>query len=183
MANTFQFDPIELPPECKELRQEVRAFLKQEIDAGTFSPGGGRSENAAAFARKVGAKGWIGMTWPKQYGGQGRTQLLGFIYQLFLAQGGQAAQLGADGPQVPSASDGNLASGGHVMPPAPPSAEPGGAKPKHGIHGHGVSAADRAQAAAQAGAEMDRANDEGRPGGDYEEAEGAGVIEWLGSFW
>ncbi len=79
MANTFQFDPVELPPECKELRKEVRAFLKQEIDAGTFHPGGGRNENAALFAKKVGAKGWIGMTWPKEYGGQGKTQLERYV--------------------------------------------------------------------------------------------------------
>ena len=78
-SNTFQFDPIELPPECKELRQEVRAFLKQEIEAGTFSPSGGRSDNAALFAKKVGAKGWIGMTWPKEYGGHGRTQLERYV--------------------------------------------------------------------------------------------------------
>src|ERR1700722_8188889 len=57
MDNIFQFDPVELPPECKELRKEVRAFLKQEIEAGTFSPGGGRNENAELFAKKVGAKG------------------------------------------------------------------------------------------------------------------------------
>src|SRR5580692_4911562 len=79
MQNTFQFDPADLPPECKELRKEVRAFLKQEIDAGTFSPQGKRGDNAALFAKKVGAKGWIGMTWPKEYGGHGRTQLERYV--------------------------------------------------------------------------------------------------------
>jgi acyl-CoA dehydrogenase len=79
MSNTFQFDPAELPPECRELRREVRAFLKQEIDAGTFSPSGGRNQNAAAFARKVGAKGWIGMTWPKEYGGAERSHLERYV--------------------------------------------------------------------------------------------------------
>ena len=75
MSTSFKFDPVDLPPECKELRAEVRAFLKAEIAAGTFSPEGGRNENAAAFARKVGARGWIGMTWPKQYGGGERSLL------------------------------------------------------------------------------------------------------------
>ena len=79
MSGTFHLDPVELPPECKELRQEVRAFLKQEIDAGTFSPQGKRGDNAALFAKKVGAKGWIGMTWPKEYGGHGRTQLERYV--------------------------------------------------------------------------------------------------------
>src|SRR5882724_8445659 len=79
MSTRFEFDSVELPPECKELRKEVRAFLKQEIDAGTFSPQGGRNDNAKAFALKVGAKGWIGMTWPKQYGGQARSHLERYV--------------------------------------------------------------------------------------------------------
>ena len=76
MAFNFHFDPVDLPPECKELRQEVRAFLNEEIAAGTFSPHGGRNDNARAFARKVGERGWIGMTWPKQYGGHERRRYL-----------------------------------------------------------------------------------------------------------
>src|ERR1044071_3798743 len=81
MAFNFHFDPVDLPPECKELRQEVRAFLRQEIDAGTFSPSTERvsPEAASAFARKVGAKGWIGMTWPKQYGGHERSHLERYV--------------------------------------------------------------------------------------------------------
>src|SRR6202022_2497501 len=69
------FDPVDLPPEAKELRQEVRAFLRQEIEAGTFTPDSERApfSVAKAFARKVGARGWIGMTWPKQYGGHERS--------------------------------------------------------------------------------------------------------------
>ena len=38
----FTFDPIELPPEAKELRREVRAFLAQEAAAGTLAPGSDR---------------------------------------------------------------------------------------------------------------------------------------------
>jgi alkylation response protein AidB-like acyl-CoA dehydrogenase len=79
MAFNFHFDPVDLPPECKELRQEVRAFLKEEIAAATFSPHGGRNDNARAFARKVGAKGWIGMTWPKKYGGHESSHLERYV--------------------------------------------------------------------------------------------------------
>ena len=71
MTASLQFDQIRLPPECEALRAEVRAFLAEEIAAGTFDPyrpGHGDSHNRA-FSRRVGAKGWIGMTWPKQYGG------------------------------------------------------------------------------------------------------------------
>src|SRR5216684_1338408 len=83
MAFNFHFDPVDLPPEAKELRQEVRAFLREEIEAGSFSPHasshGGRNDNARAFARKVGARGWIGMTWPKQYGGHERSHLERYV--------------------------------------------------------------------------------------------------------
>src|SRR5260370_30311553 len=79
MAFNFHFDPVDLPPECKELRREVRAFLKEGIAAGTFSPHGGRGDNARAFARKVGARGWIGMTWPKKYGGHERSHLERYV--------------------------------------------------------------------------------------------------------
>src|SRR5712691_5492505 len=81
MAYNFHFDPVDLPPECKELRQEVRAFLRQEIEAGSFTPHSERApfSSAKAFARKVGAKGWIGMTWPKQYGGHERSHLERYV--------------------------------------------------------------------------------------------------------
>src|SRR5579864_4780169 len=81
MAYNFHFDPVEFPPECQELRREVRAFLRQEIEAGTFSPSTDRvsAETARAFARKVGARGWIGMTWPKQYGGHERSHLERYV--------------------------------------------------------------------------------------------------------
>jgi len=81
MSAQLQFDPIRLPPECEALRKEVRAFLAEEIAAGTFDPhqpGHGDSYNRA-FSRRVGAKGWIGMTWPKQYGGRERSQLERYV--------------------------------------------------------------------------------------------------------
>jgi len=73
MSFSFRFDPVELPPEVKELRQEVRTFLREEIDAGTFSPDVGKGSFSREFSSKVGAKGWIGMTWPKKYGGHERA--------------------------------------------------------------------------------------------------------------
>src|SRR6266480_2703525 len=81
MAYNFHFDPVDLPPEAKELRQEVRAFLRQEIEAGMFAPDSERApfSIAKAFARKVGAHGWIGMTWPKQYGGHERSHLERYV--------------------------------------------------------------------------------------------------------
>jgi alkylation response protein AidB-like acyl-CoA dehydrogenase len=72
---------MRLPPECERLRGEVRAFLASELEAGTFSPHGGGIDGAfnPEFSRKVGAKGWIGMTWPKQYGGRERSYLERYV--------------------------------------------------------------------------------------------------------
>ncbi|MCG8652327.1 MAG: acyl-CoA dehydrogenase family protein, partial [Pirellulales bacterium] len=90
MAHAFQFDPMTFPPEAEVLRKEVRAFLREEIDKGTFTPGGGDMEKAfnPDFSRKVGERGWIGMTWPKAYGGQERSQLERYVLtEEFLAHG------------------------------------------------------------------------------------------------
>jgi acyl-CoA dehydrogenase len=81
MTAALRFDPIRLPPECEVLRQEVRAFLAEEIAAGTFDPHKPLHEDADApeFSRRVGAKGWLGMTWPKQYGGHERSFLERYV--------------------------------------------------------------------------------------------------------
>jgi alkylation response protein AidB-like acyl-CoA dehydrogenase len=64
MSVAIQFDPIRLPPEAEALRLEVREFLKEEMAAGTFDGTPDRRPNPE-FSRKVGEKGWIGITWPK----------------------------------------------------------------------------------------------------------------------
>lgn len=77
MQTAIRFDPMRLPPETEKLRQEVRAFIADEIAAGTFDPHAGlRTESFnREFSKRVGAKGWIGMTWPKKYGGHERSYL------------------------------------------------------------------------------------------------------------
>ena len=63
--------------EQNKLRQEVRDFLEEELKQGTFKPAcdawimGYNPE----FTKKVSAKGWIGMMWPKEHGGQGRSYI------------------------------------------------------------------------------------------------------------
>jgi acyl-CoA dehydrogenase len=77
----IHFDAMRLPAYCQELRKEVRAFLESEIAAGTFHPDRPEvgAKNADEFSRRVGAKGWIGMTWPKKYGGQERSFLERYV--------------------------------------------------------------------------------------------------------
>ena len=77
MSYAIQFDPVRLPEEAETLRGEVRAFLDKERAAGTFEGEGGRFNRE--FSKRVGAQGWIGMTWPKQYGGQERSFLERYV--------------------------------------------------------------------------------------------------------
>jgi alkylation response protein AidB-like acyl-CoA dehydrogenase len=79
--SALSFDAVRLPPECDALRREVRAFLAAEIAAGTYHPQEPGNDHGFSpeFSRKVGAKGWIGMTWPKQYGGHERSFLERYV--------------------------------------------------------------------------------------------------------
>src|SRR5256886_1777037 len=81
MSTHLNSDQIRLPPGCNELRHEVRAFLADEIARGTFDPDrpGHGDAHSHAFSRRVGAKGWIGMTWPKKYGGRERNFLERYV--------------------------------------------------------------------------------------------------------
>jgi acyl-CoA dehydrogenase len=83
MSDTsLNFDPIRLPETCQALRREARAFLAEEIAKGTFDPQNprrGDSADGREFAKRVAAKGWIGMTWPKKYGGRERSFLERYV--------------------------------------------------------------------------------------------------------
>ncbi len=64
------FVPIELPAPLRGLRSEVRAFL-----AGHKPPDSHFMQCDPEFSRLVGERGWIGMTWPRRWGGGERTGL------------------------------------------------------------------------------------------------------------
>lgn len=70
--------PFPTPPADSEavlaLREEVRVFLAEEMKDRTpvlrsYNWCGADKE----FSRRMGARGWLGMTWPKEYGGHERT--------------------------------------------------------------------------------------------------------------
>jgi acyl-CoA dehydrogenase len=89
MTGAFRFDPVVLPPACEALRAEVREFLAAETAAGNCrasSDFGGHFD--PGFSRKLGAKGWIGMTWPRRYGGGERTTLERYVVTEELLVGG-----------------------------------------------------------------------------------------------
>lgn len=77
----LEFDPIRLPEDADALRQEVRDFIRAETDAGTIGPAGTDDWNTfnKEFSRKMGAKGWIAMTWPKAYGGHERSHFERYV--------------------------------------------------------------------------------------------------------
>lgn len=59
---------------AEALRAEVRAFLGEELK-GLSALDRSDSWNGFSrdFSRALGAKGWLGMTWPRQYGGHERS--------------------------------------------------------------------------------------------------------------
>jgi alkylation response protein AidB-like acyl-CoA dehydrogenase len=70
----IEFRLAAFPPEAERLRGEVRRFLDEQRRAGAFEPClGGWGEFSPEFSRAMGARGWIGMTWPERYGGHART--------------------------------------------------------------------------------------------------------------
>jgi len=64
-------------PEQEAFRQEVRGFLEAEIEKGTFQPmcDGWIQGYSPEFTRKMAERGWIGLSWPREYGGQGRSEI------------------------------------------------------------------------------------------------------------
>ena len=67
-------------PELERLRNEVREFLARERDGGAYSrTPAGWDRYDPAFSRKLGAMGWIGMTWPSPYGGHERSFLERYV--------------------------------------------------------------------------------------------------------
>ncbi len=62
-----------------ELREYFAALMTPELrEESETSEGGGPHYRAAL--RKMGADGWLGIGWPKEYGGQGRSIIEQFIF-------------------------------------------------------------------------------------------------------
>lgn len=80
MTSPFTFKPLEIPEELIPLRLRVRDFLKDiGKDWSGWKVGHSWTGFDKDFSRAVGAEGWIGMTWPKQYGGGERSHLERFV--------------------------------------------------------------------------------------------------------
>ena len=80
MSLDISFSPIPTPPEAEALRAEVRDFLRVALKDRTPAQKA-ESWNGydPAFSRAIGRRGWLGMTWPKQYGGHERSALERYV--------------------------------------------------------------------------------------------------------
>jgi len=77
---SLHFEPCQLPPEAEALRGEVREFLAETL---SDYPMEKRARSWVGvdreFSEKLGARGWLGMTWPKEYGGHERSMLERYV--------------------------------------------------------------------------------------------------------
>lgn len=70
----MRLDPTQLTPQEQDLRDEVRAFLDERLPRGSFEVGLGMPGAVdPEFSRELGARGWLGMALPTEYGGGGRS--------------------------------------------------------------------------------------------------------------
>lgn len=76
----LDINPCTLGERCESLRKEVRLFLKQELDG---FPAVKRAQSWVGvdegFSRKMGRRGWIGMTWPRSVGGGAYSALERYV--------------------------------------------------------------------------------------------------------
>ncbi|AGI24326.1 Acyl-CoA dehydrogenase [Pseudomonas sp. ATCC 13867] len=72
--------PCRLDAGCEALRQQVRDFLAEALQD---LPPAERAKNwngaSPAFSRRLGERGWLGMTWPRRYGGHERSALERYV--------------------------------------------------------------------------------------------------------
>ncbi|MDC0456940.1 acyl-CoA dehydrogenase family protein [Alphaproteobacteria bacterium] len=90
----FTFPSITETNELSSLRLEVRKFITECINNNEFIPAADSWVFAAnpEFSRKLGSKGWLGMSFPKQYGGNERTALERYVVtEELLASGAPVA--------------------------------------------------------------------------------------------
>jgi len=90
----YNFPSIIETNELSNLRLEVRNFIMKSINDGVFSPTADAWVFSANpdFSKKIGTMGWLGMSFPKKYGGHERTALERYVVtEELLASGAPVA--------------------------------------------------------------------------------------------
>ena len=105
-VRSFHFRPAEFPEAAEDVRRDVRAFLASERARGSFEPHRGSwTASNPAFSKRVGDAGFIGVAWPKEYGGRELSNLVRFVItqEMLVAGAPCGAHWAADrqsGPQI-----------------------------------------------------------------------------------
>jgi len=75
---------LALTPEQQELRDTLRAYFTKLVDSDDLALELATSEGGGPLAKQVVKRmaddGWLGIGWPKEYGGQGRTRLDQYLF-------------------------------------------------------------------------------------------------------
>ena len=90
----YNFPSIIETNELSNLRLEVRNFITKSTNDGDFSPTADAWVFSANpdFSKKIGTMGWLGMSFPKKYGGHERTALERYVVtEELLASGAPVA--------------------------------------------------------------------------------------------
>ena len=90
----------------ENLRQEVQAFIKENVteeirtEIEQFGSRQNRGSLTSDLYKKISDKGWIGISWPKEYGGQGGSRIDQYIVEEEFSRIG--VQVGGAGSGAPA---------------------------------------------------------------------------------
>ncbi len=90
-------------PEEEAFREEVRSFLQTELQDRPSGDGRQNWDDYQGFLRKLAAKGWLTIAWPKEWGGMGAGHMMQLVFNEEVARAeAPATYLGADrvGPTI-----------------------------------------------------------------------------------
>ena len=90
----FNFPSIKETNDLSELRKDVRSFITNSLNDKEFEPSADAWVFSAnpQFSKKLGSMGWLGMSFPKKYGGNERTALERYVVtEELLASGAPVA--------------------------------------------------------------------------------------------
>jgi alkylation response protein AidB-like acyl-CoA dehydrogenase len=98
---------IEIRPEDQPFADEVRRWLDEHL-VGDFAEHrgiGGPDDSAAwdvrlRWEKELSAGGWLGLTWPREYGGRGATLAQAIIFEYLYARAGAPYRLGIQGQDL-----------------------------------------------------------------------------------
>ncbi|HEX4818927.1 MAG TPA: acyl-CoA dehydrogenase family protein [Acidimicrobiales bacterium] len=83
---------FDLPQDLRDLQQEATEVALKVAADRDFPEDSWIVGHDAEFAKELGARGWLGMTWPIEEGGHGRTALERFIvFEALIANGAPVA--------------------------------------------------------------------------------------------